>query len=226
VNVLVVAPHPDDEAIGCGGAVCQHATRGDRVSVVFLTSGELGLKHLPREQAWRTREAEAEAAAVVLGLARVTFLRRPDWFVGERVEETAAALRPVLDQEKPKLLYLPHPEDEHPDHRASLAVVRTALRGGPAPAARAYEVWSPLSGFDHVEDIGPVMRRKLWAVRCYRSQLGHFRYDRAVRGLNQYRGALAARCRFAEIFRHLDVSEPPELGPNQLIGASQRPEGL
>ena len=216
MNVLVVAPHPDDEAIGCGGAVCRHTDRGDRVSAVFLTSGELGLKHLPPEEAWRVREAEAAAAAEVLGLAGITFLRRPDWFVGEQVDETAAALLPVLKREEPKVIYLPHPGDEHPDHRAALAIVRAAVRGGPAPIFRAYEVWTPLAEFDHVEDISSVMRRKLRAVRCYRSQVGHFRYDRAVRGLNLYRGALAARCRFAEVFRCLDVSEP---GPNH------RPEG-
>jgi LmbE family N-acetylglucosaminyl deacetylase len=68
----------------------------------------------------------------------------------------------------------------------------------------AYEVWTPLAEYDQVEDISPVMRRKLRALRCHRSQLGHFRYDRAVRGLNQYRGALAARCRYAEVFRHQD----------------------
>jgi LmbE family N-acetylglucosaminyl deacetylase len=53
-----------------------------------------------------------------------------------------------------------------------------------------------------VEDVSAVMGRKMRAVRCYRSQIGHFRYDRAVRGLNQYRGALAARRRYAEVFRH------------------------
>jgi N-acetylglucosamine malate deacetylase 1 len=213
MNVLLVAPHPDDEAIGCGGAVCRHAARRDRVAAVFLTSGELGLKHLPREQAWRVREAEAEAAAEVLGLAGITFLRCPDWFVGDQVEAAAAALRPVLERERPELVYLPHPCDGHPDHRAALAVVRAAVCGGPGPALRAYEVWTPLPAFDHVEDVSSVMRRKLRAVRCYQSQVGPFRYDRAVRGLNQYRGALAGRCRFAEVFWHPDVSEA---GPGRL----------
>jgi N-acetylglucosamine malate deacetylase 1 len=203
MNVLVVAPHPDDEAIGCGGAVCLHADRGDRVMAVFLTSGELGLKHLPQHEAQRVREAEAEAAAGVLGLAGVSFLRCPDWFVGENVAAAAAGLRPVMERERPQVIYLPHPGDAHPDHRAALPVVQAALPGGSGggPELRAYEVWTPLAEYDRVKDIGAVMGRKLRAVRCHATQLGYYRYDRAVRGLNQYRGALAARCRFAEVFQ-------------------------
>jgi hypothetical protein len=60
--------------------------------------------------------------------------------------------------------------------------------------------------YDWAQDISPVISRKLRAVRCYQSQLQVFRYDRAVRGLNQYRGCLAARCRYAEVFRYLDAS--------------------
>ena len=66
---------------------------------------------------------------------------------------------------------------------------------------RAYEVWAPLSEFDHVEDISRVMPRKLRALRAHSSQLKEFDYERAVRGLNQFRGALAAKCRYAEVFQ-------------------------
>jgi LmbE family N-acetylglucosaminyl deacetylase len=208
VNVLVIAPHPDDEAIGCGGAACLHTARGDRVAAVFLTSGELGLKHLPCKDAWRTREAEAEAAAAVLGLSGVSFLRQPDWGVGDRIPEAAAALRPVLLREAPELVYVPHPDDGHPDHVAALPVLRGALAqvadAGPSPAILTYEVWTPLGAFDHVEDVTPVMRQKLRAVRCHASQMKEFRYDLAIRGLNRYRGALAARCRYAEVFQSVD----------------------
>ena len=209
-NILVIAPHPDDESIGCGGTLCRHTARGDRVAAVFLTSGELGLEHLPREEAWRVREKEAETAAEVLGLADLTFLRRPDWYVGEGVDEAAALLRPVLAREAPQFIYLPHDREWHPDHRAALAVVRAACRdsGIPAPDLLTYEVWNPLSEHDQVTDITPVMSRKLRAVRCYRSQLAGFQYDRAVRGLNEYRGALAAQCRYAEVFRYAALAEP------------------
>jgi N-acetylglucosamine malate deacetylase 1 len=208
VNVLVVAPHPDDEAIGCGGTICLHAARGDRVVAVFLTSGELGLKHLPREEAWRVREAEAEAAAAVLGVARLAFLRGPDWVLGDHADKVVAGLRVIVEEEEPQRVYLPHEGEDHPDHKATLPIVRRALRGRAAPPLlAAYEVWTPLPGYDEVEDVSAVMERKLEAIRCHRSQVGYCRYDRAAQGLGQYRGALAGRCDYAEVFRHAAPAE-------------------
>jgi len=68
---------------------------------------------------------------------------------------------------------------------------------------RAYEVWTPLSQYDDVEDITSVMPRKLRAVRAHRSQVVDFKYDRAIAGLNRYRGEMAAKTRYAEVFQTL-----------------------
>ena len=203
MNVLVIAPHPDDEAIGCGGTVCKHSANGERVVAVFLTSGELGLKNLSREKAWSIREREARSAAKILGLADTIFLRGPDWTLGDDMAGIAAQLKPVLEREKPGLIYLPHPREWHPDHAASLRIARLAMNRWKfsAPELRGYEVWTPLQQFDRVEDITPVMTRKLRALRAHRSQVKQIDYDRAVRGLNSYRGALSARTRFAEVFQ-------------------------
>ena len=203
MNVLVIAPHPDDECLGCGGAICLHGARGDRVDAVFLSSGEMALEHLAKEEAWRIREAEAEAAAQVLGLVDLHFLRRSDWYVGDDIAAAAAALRPILTDLEPSLVYLPHAGESHPDHQAALPIVRAALDGSvsASPVIRAYEVWTPLAAYDDIEDITAVMRRKLAALRRHRSQIRQFRYDRAIRGLNQYRGALGARTGYAEVFQ-------------------------
>lgn len=207
MNVLVIAPHPDDESIGCGGALCKHAEAGDRVVAVFLTSGELGLKQLTREEAWRVREGEARKAAKILGLAQVNFLRASDWSAGNDAKRLAKELRSLFQREAPELIYLPHPREGHPDHKATLRIVRTALRGSgiKTPTLRGYEVWTPLPEHDHVEDITALMPRKLRALRAHRSQLGEFDYVRAARGLNEYRGALAGKCRFAEVFQTLSL---------------------
>lgn len=66
-GVLVVAPHPDDEVLGCGGSIANHADRGHRVQVLYLSSGEHGSPTLPPEQCGPRREQEAAAAAGVRG---------------------------------------------------------------------------------------------------------------------------------------------------------------
>ncbi len=205
MNVLVIAPHPDDEVIGCGGAIRLRVERGERVSVVFLTSGELASKHLPREQVWEIREAEARAAAKILGLAKLYFLRQPDWMLGDHAKATTTALKAILEPEQPAVIYLPHSDDGHPDHQATLPILRAALRRCPGlkPELLAYEIWTPLTAHDVTVDITWVMPRKLRALRAHRSQLGEFDYVKAVTGLNQFRGALAGQCRFAEVFQTL-----------------------
>lgn len=214
-HILVIAPHPDDEAIGCGGALCLHHDRGDHTHVVFLTSGERGLAGLAPEAAWAVREAEAQHAAAVLGASRLDFLRLPDLGLTDHVTLAAERLRPILTAHPPDVIYVPHPAESHPDHEAALRIVVAArgLLGPTMPPAElyGYEVWSPLSRHGWVEDISAVMSRKLRAIRCYRSQLAEFRYDRAVRGLNRYRGILHAAGRYAEAYVSLN-SSPPAVG--------------
>jgi N-acetylglucosamine malate deacetylase 1 len=209
MNILVIAPHPDDEAIGCGGTICLHSARGDRVTAVFLTSGELGLKQVSSETAWAIREREAKVAARILGLAETAFLRLPDWAVGDHLAGGAALLKPILKHEQPDLIFLPHPDDWHPDHRAAWPVLKRALRGvkpSRCPVLRAYEVWTPLATGEEVQDISAVMPRKLRALRAHRSQLEEFDYVSAVQGLNRFRGALSGKCRYAEVFVDLHPS--------------------
>lgn len=207
-TVLVVAPHPDDEVIGCGGKLILHRLRGDIVGVVFLTSGERGIDKLQPDKVSSIRESEARAAAAVVGALPPEFLRLPDMGLGENVCEAARRLRSVIEDRRPDLIYLPHPEESHPDHAVTLTIVNQALEGfsgGPRPPAlRGYEVWTPMTRCGWVEDISAVMAQKLKAVRCYRSQLELCRYDRAIRGLNQYRGIMVGGCRYGEAMISLD----------------------
>ena len=206
MNILVIAPHPDDESIGCGGTICLHTDRGDHVAAVFLTSGEFALGDLPREKAWAIREAEAEESASILGITSVTFLRRPDHYLGDGIEEAATELRQLLERQQPQLIYLPHAYEGHSDHRACQPIVQAALSSTliPPPALLGYEVWTPLSEYDRVENIGQTMARKLQAVRAHRSQIKQIRYDRAVSALNEYRGTMTQVGRYAEVFQFAD----------------------
>jgi len=206
MNILVIAPHPDDESIGCGGTICLHTDRGDHVAAVFLTSGEFALGDLPREKAWAIREAEAEESASILGITSVTFLRRPDHYLGDGIEEAATELRLLLERQRPQLIYLPHAYEGHSDHRACQPIVQAALSSTliPPPALLGYEVWTPLSEYDRAENISQTMTRKLQAVCAHRSQTKQVRYDRAVSALNEYRGTMTQVGRYAEVFQFAD----------------------
>jgi N-acetylglucosamine malate deacetylase 1 len=206
MTTLVVAPHPDDESIGCGGTIVQGIAAGEEWAAVFLTSGELGLEKLPVEKAREVREAEAEEAADILGLTSLTFLRHPDWFLADATADASRSMARVLERVGPERVLLPHPDEWHPDHAATAAVVRGALHHAGLDDLRlqTYEVWTPMHRFEEVEDISEVMATKLRAVRAYRSQLATFDYDEAVEGLDRFRGALAGGCRYAEVFGELE----------------------
>jgi LmbE family N-acetylglucosaminyl deacetylase len=205
VNVLVVAPHPDDESIGCGGTLRLHVERGDQVDAVFFTSGELGLEELAADAARKVREDEAEQAAEILGLRRLVFLRHPDWFLDDVAEAAQADLVRLVEELAPRRVLYPHEGEAHPDHAATARIVdRVSAQLGRPFARAAFEVWTPMTDFDDVEDITAVVETKRTAVRTYASQLSKFRYDDAVDGLNRFRGALAGHCEYAEVFQMFD----------------------
>jgi LmbE family N-acetylglucosaminyl deacetylase len=138
----------------------------------------------------------------VLGFGRVEFLRLSDGSLSDDPEAVAGALRPFLDGVD--LVYVPHAGDDHDDHRAAGRALALALAVGVADAPTVevlgYELWTPIAHPDRIVDISEHMDRKLEAVRCYASQLEYWPYDRAVEGLNAYRGALLEGTRYAEAF--------------------------
>lgn len=181
--VLVVAPHPDDETIGCGGALARHVDAGDRVTVVVATSGEASGGGSPGLGA--TREAECRAACAALGVPPPLFLRLPDGALSDHVDELSDALRTV--DPAPAVVYAPAVLDPHPDHRAA----NRALAGaGLAAAVFGYEVWAAAS-VDCVLDVSAVWKRKGRALDCYPSALAVVDYRVSAQGLAAYRGVTA-----------------------------------
>lgn len=205
--VLVLSPHPDDESIGCGGTLRRHVVEGDDVHVVFLTSGEAGGHAIPPQEAGRVREAEAEAAGRVLGTHPPVFLREPDGALA-----STAPLRDrltcLLQRLRPAVLYVPHAEDAHPDHRAAHQVARDVLRGLPLQTplvVRCFEVWTPITAIAEVVDVSPWIDTKLEAIRAHRSQCAVVRFDDAAAGLARYRGELHSwpGGAYAEVFARM-----------------------
>ena len=179
--VLVLAPHPDDETIGCGGALARHAGRGDEVTVLVATSGEATSGGGPDVAA--AREAECAAACADLGVPPPVFLRLPDGALERHTPELVAALR--LHGAGAAVVYAPTVLDPHRDHRAANAALAAA---GLDADVYGYEVWSA-APVDVLLDVTGVWARKEAALRRYAVALEAVDYVRVCAGLAAYRSA-------------------------------------
>tara|TARA_R110000823_G_scaffold130015_17_gene258076 strand:+ start:8834 stop:9661 length:828 start_codon:yes stop_codon:yes gene_type:complete len=205
-TVLVIAPHMDDETIGCGGAILAHVSAGANVQVVFATDGTLGFSDETRRrdspaQLAAVRRAEAEEACALLGVAKLHFLELPD---GRSQADTDSVdrLRGVLQDVKPDLVYLPFITDSHPDHRTCNSLMFALLKSDSALSrllCACYEVWTPLYP-NSIVDITQHIDVKMAALACYDSQLALNNYLSSVRGLNAYRAIANNSQGFAEAF--------------------------
>lgn len=204
-TVLVLAPHMDDEVIGCGGTIARHVARGASVTVVFLTDGAAG-------GSVAVRKLEAERALSVLGVRRSEFLDGEDGGL-RSTPELAGKLRAILSSERFDLVYLPFFLEEHPDHRAASRILLDATRGLDTPLqCFGYEVWTPLFP-NCLVNIDETMKVKREALGVYRSQLAEADYAHTQFGLNAYRSAafLGGTCRHAEAFCALSLDQYRQL---------------
>jgi LmbE family N-acetylglucosaminyl deacetylase len=222
-NILVVAAHPDDEALGCGGTMARHRAEGDRVSVVFMTDGE-GARGDRSAEVVRRREA-CEAACRRLGATSVTALDLPD----NRMDalpllDVVQKIEPVVAAVRPDVVYTHHAGDLNVDHRIVHEAVLTALRpqpGRPAPTILAFEVASstewrtPAAANAFVPnwyvDVSAHLDAKLEALGIYHEEMRDWPHARSIAALEhlaRWRGAcvgVAAAEAFV-LVRHIDRS--------------------
>jgi LmbE family N-acetylglucosaminyl deacetylase len=195
-RVLVVAPHPDDETLGCGGTLVRHRHAGDLVQVVQVTDGRAsragGLG--PDEMAAR-RHDEAQRAMAALDVELVWLgLREADWLE----EDLGQRLAGLLAETRASLVYAPSPIDYHPEHVRVAAVLAQVL----TCRVRVFELGVPLAPMltDLVSDITCVEGVRQTALAAYASQtLGISN----LRRLRRYSGAYWLGAGVAEPFWEL-----------------------
>jgi LmbE family N-acetylglucosaminyl deacetylase len=195
-RVLVLAPHPDDEVFGCGGALADLASRGATIDVLLVTDGAAGASDESGRGAIAARRAdESRAALALLGGGAVHEGGLPDRGLGGRAKELESLVALWLAQAVPDLVFCPSPVETHPDHRAvARALLAVARRPGGDPAAAAlarttvafFEVSQPFRP-NFLVDVTPVLERKRQAVRAFASQTAERDYASFVDGLNAYR---------------------------------------
>lgn len=205
-NVLIISPHPDDEAIGCGGTICKHVVEGDTVEVIFITSGEKGGHGRSEEETIMTREQESKDAAIILGVSHIECWREPDGGLLVTPHNVSRLAEKIVSSGV-AIIYVPHEQEQHPDHRAAAHIVNTAIKQLPAsieiPVVWMYEVWTPIQAIDHIVDISPYVDTKRKAIQAYKSQCDVLAFDEAILGLNRYRGEMHSwpGGEYAEIFK-------------------------
>ena len=217
-RLLVLAPHMDDETIGCGGTLARHMRAGAKARVVFLTDGRGGdssarrlhtaARRAAQAQLISTRKEEARRALAILGIESISFLDAEDGMLAQD-RSVGTRLREILAAERPELIYVPHFVEQHPDHTAASAVLFEALRELSLNVqVLAYEVWTPLFP-NCVVKIDDVLEVKKRALAEYRSQLAEFDYLHTSVALNAYRSAAFSgqHGRYAEAFCSLGVRD-------------------
>ncbi|WP_283563953.1 PIG-L deacetylase family protein [Hymenobacter sp. H14-R3] len=190
-RTVIVIPHPDDEALGCGGLLALLRQAGQPVAAVLVSDGTMSHPHSQDFSAPARRElryAELRHALAVLGAdeTQVLYLGLPDSQVpsaGLAFEDAAAQLASFITEQQATTVLTPWRRDPHPDHRASSQLTAAALAQLLQPPRRLeYVVWAweraapadlpqPGEGTGFRLDITAVLPQKQRAIAAHRSQL-------------------------------------------------------
>ena len=209
-SVLVVAAHPDDEVLGCGGTIARHSDAGDQVQVLIVAEGatsrqEQRNRNQATDELFGLAQA-AQKAGAILGAQGVELLGLPDNRLDslERLD-LIKQIEERIERHQPQVVYVHHAGDVNIDHRRLHEAVVTACRpmpGQPVKRLLSFEVassteWQPPGSAPAFQpnwfvDISAQWIRKREALEAYASEMRpwpHARSREAVEHLARWRGA-------------------------------------
>lgn len=191
-KALVLSPHPDDDAFGCGGTISLHRKVGCEVKVIYLHDGSGGGEK-------DVREAEARNSADILGTHDLEF-----WQIADKQElktpKDIKRLSDVINTFDPAVIYVPSFLDPHPDHCEVAELLAYALKSTNfSGMIFSYEIWSPIFA-NRLIKIDEVIDLKKQAIDAHGSQLTERGYKEAIVGLAQYRAGMFNAGKYAEAF--------------------------
>lgn len=201
-KILIIAPHPDDEVLGCGGTIAKYSEHGDDVYLCVVTKA-----YTPdwSEEFVENRPKEVKRVSEILGIKKTYFLDFPTVKLDTIPQkELNDALKNVINEVAPDIIYIPHRGDLNKDHRLVFESALVATRSAPSKIKKilSYEV---LSGTEYgrlikpfipnvYEDISKTFQKKLDAMKVYKSELKEFPHPRsleAIEALAKIRGSEA-----------------------------------
>lgn len=200
MNALVIAAHPDDEVLGCGGTIARLAAEGHAVDIAILGEG-ITARFDRREETdpalLRVHRDRARNAGEVLGAREVFLFDLPDnRFDSIPIIEVVKRIEGLIEQIRPEVVYTQHGGDLNVDHVVTYRATLTATRpmsGGVVKAVYAYEVGSstewafqrfaPVFHPNLFVDIGTTLNKKLAAMAVYESEARPFPHPRSPEAL-------------------------------------------
>lgn len=208
-RALIVAPHQDDETIGCAGTMSILGDNQYEVSTVHVYKGNTGVNSTDQSD---LRQKEAEEAGRILGsttLPNLGFRDREDHDLTALTKSLTAQIR----KHTPNILFLPHEQEKDYEHqRVSKAGLEASwLAGSTAyPEIKGrhvpdiiffYEVWTPLQEVNIYIDITHKKEIKRSALQAYKTQMATTSWISGTLGLNAYRGCVLQGKGLVEAFR-------------------------
>jgi N-acetylglucosamine malate deacetylase 1 len=196
VNILIIAPHMDDEVLGTGGTICKHVDAGHLVRVLFIANRvydhQFDVVALDRE------EKHALKAKGILGYQEVEFARLPDEQLRACFVDILSVIEKTVDEFEPDMVYLNHRNDPHQDHKAVFEAGVIGLRSISKLPKRltrlaCYEIPSSTEQVppfvehaflpNYYVNITSYVSRKQLAMACYETERRPFPHPRSDRGI-------------------------------------------
>lgn len=176
LDILVIASHPDDAELGCGGTIAKHVSLGYKVGILDLTRGELGTRGTPE-----LRDQEAAESSKILKLAVRENLKLGDGFFKNDRDHQLPIIK-AIRKYQPTIVLANAVSDRHPDHGkgASLAYDACFL-SGLSKIETDQEAWRPTSFYhyiqsqwinpDFVVDVSEFWEKKIASIKAFKSQV-------------------------------------------------------
>lgn len=210
MKILIIAPHPDDEVLGCGGTIKKYSKQGSEICLCIVTKA-----YAPSwsEEFLRQRPKEIETANQILGISKTYFLNFPTAKLDTIPQkELNAAISRVIKEVEPQILYIPHQGDLNKDHRLVFESALVAARPQESSIKKilSYETLSETEGGTILkpfvpsvyEDISDVFDAKIKAIKGYSSEVKEYPHPRSleiIEALAKKRGS-EADFKLAEAF--------------------------
>lgn len=208
MNILVIAPHMDDEVLGIGGAVARHAAEGDQVTVCVVANRAYG--HQYDSELIDREKAGARRSQAILGYQELIFLDLPDERLDQRVQDIIIPLEEVYLRVRPDVVYVNHGGDVNQDHQTVFRAALVVCRPHGAHKIKAFYSYETPSSTDQMPalassiflptryvDISNHLEQKLDALSCYEAEARDYPHPRSREGVSVY-----ARKRGTEVGLH------------------------